>query len=646
LTGPLSATTIYGSTAVCSPVGKFTTCIDAGSGTFSGALQGDYLVVGTTAASSGGVRLGTQVAIRARNVANTANIPLIESTASDGVSVSNGALILTSTGAATFSSTDLNSVSVTNPTTTGITTGSGIGFKAYNGTSVTQFGGIFLTSNSWSYGTYSAQQLSIGADGTGGLALRSANSAPITFFTGGASAGDSTERIRITAAGCVGIGQTSPSYLLDLKGCGTPLRIVNTCSSVNQLAWIKLRQADNTNFGADIGIDTTTGGDFVIGRNNNTDTFTEAFRITRSVGNAIFQGSIGLCSGGAINMTIPNGNNGGSIRMVCCTGANEGDMYFTGGGAVGILIAGSGKIGIGTTTPQSTLHIGPSLNSMPAATSIAVPGDTSIRFMAGSDGNANYGSFIGGTQVSGVRALSLGSRQGDGDIVTMTLTQGCVGIGCTTPYHKLHIKGTEHYQLGVYDSAASIKLGADDNTMIGMNMRNDTSGIDWFIGNHDPGASGIQDRITFARLASGGSWSFPAKLSSAGALTILGGLTQNASDIRLKTNICNIPNAINKITSLNGFTYNWNELASNLGPYCTNIKQIGVSAQDVQSVLPEAVFLAGFDVDSDDDNKSKSGQNYLTIQYEKLVPLLIEGMKEQQCTIQCLMNRIVQLENK
>ena len=38
-TGTITGTTIYGSTAVCSPVGKFTTCIDAGSGTFSGAVQ-------------------------------------------------------------------------------------------------------------------------------------------------------------------------------------------------------------------------------------------------------------------------------------------------------------------------------------------------------------------------------------------------------------------------------------------------------------------------------------------------------------------------------------------------------------------------------------------------------------------------------
>ena len=81
-----------------------TGALNGTSASFTGNAQADFFTVGTTAATSGGVRLGTQVAIRARNVANTANIPLIESTASDGVSVSNGALILASTGAATFSS--------------------------------------------------------------------------------------------------------------------------------------------------------------------------------------------------------------------------------------------------------------------------------------------------------------------------------------------------------------------------------------------------------------------------------------------------------------------------------------------------------------------------------------------------------------
>jgi Chaperone of endosialidase len=107
----------------------------------------------------------------------------------------------TLTGALEVSTSDLNSIFVTNPTTTGATTGSGLGFKAYNGTSVTQSAGIFLTSNTWSFGTYLANQLSVGADGTGGLALRSANSAPINFYTGGASAGVSTLRLTINSTG-------------------------------------------------------------------------------------------------------------------------------------------------------------------------------------------------------------------------------------------------------------------------------------------------------------------------------------------------------------------------------------------------------------------------------------------------------------
>jgi hypothetical protein len=109
-----------------------------------------------------------------------------------------GALTGTS---ATFSVDDLNTVFVSNPTTSGGTTGSGIGFKAYNGTSVTQSAGIILTSNTWSFGTYLANQLSIGSDGTGGVAIRSSNSAPIRFYTGGTTAGLSTQRLEIASTG-------------------------------------------------------------------------------------------------------------------------------------------------------------------------------------------------------------------------------------------------------------------------------------------------------------------------------------------------------------------------------------------------------------------------------------------------------------
>jgi hypothetical protein len=46
----------------------------------------------------------------------------------------------------------------------------------------------------------------------------------------------------------------------------------------------------------------------------------------------------------------------------------------------------------------------------------------------------------------------------------------------------------------------------------------------------------------------------------------------------------------------------------------------------VQAVLPQAIDFAPFD--RDDNQQSKSGENYLTVQYEKIVPLLIESIKE------------------
>jgi len=55
-----------------------------------------------------------------------------------------------------------------------------------------------------------------------------------------------------------------------------------------------------------------------------------------------------------------------------------------------------------------------------------------------------------------------------------------------------------------------------------------------------------------------------------------------------------------------------------------------LSAQDVQKYLPEIVKIAPFDsiIGSNNIVESKSGNNYLTLSYEKLVPLLIEAIKE------------------
>jgi cytoskeletal protein CcmA (bactofilin family) len=86
------------------------------------------------------------------------------------------------------------------------------------------------------------------------------------------------------------------------------------------------------------------------------------------------------------------------------------------------------------------------------------------------------------------------------------------------------------------------------------------------------------------------------------------------SDERLKDIEGNIPQALNIVKSLDGFYYTPNDKAKELGLGAE--RQVGVSAQKVEEVLPEIVRDAPIDA------------TYKTVQYEKLVPVLIEAIKE------------------
>ena len=126
-----------------------------------------------------------------------------------------------------------------------------------------------------------------------------------------------------------------------------------------------------------------------------------------------------------------------------------------------------------------------------------------------------------------------------------------------------------------------------------------------------------------------------------GSATLLGYLTEGGSDIRFKKNIEKIPNAIEKIKSINGYTFEWDKN----NEYNFSLKEgkdVGVIAQEIEKVLPEVVSIAP--IDREDDGKSKSGKNYLTVDYKKIVPLLIQGIKEQQTIIEDLKSRIETLE--
>ena len=61
-------------------------------------------------------------------------------------------------------------------------------------------------------------------------------------------------------------------------------------------------------------------------------------------------------------------------------------------------------------------------------------------------------------------------------------------------------------------------------------------------------------------------------------------------------------------------------------------------AQEIQKVIPDAVTTAPFD--TDENGNSKTGEEYLTVQYERLIPILVQAIKEQQLKVKELLQKI------
>jgi trimeric autotransporter adhesin len=102
-------------------------------------------------------------------------------------------------------------------------------------------------------------------------------------------------------------------------------------------------------------------------------------------------------------------------------------------------------------------------------------------------------------------------------------------------------------------------------------------------------------------------------------------LSQN-SDLRLKKNIIPLSNTIKSLQQLNGYTYNWKDEKRD------STQQIGLIAQEVQKVYPQLV-------------KQNADEN-LSLNYIGLVPVLLEGIKEQQKEIEELKQAVKKLQNK
>ena len=115
----------------------------------------------------------------------------------------------------------------------------------------------------------------------------------------------------------------------------------------------------------------------------------------------------------------------------------------------------------------------------------------------------------------------------------------------------------------------------------------------------------------------------------ANQIAATGNVTAYYSDERLKERTGTINDALSKVCQIETFYYKENDLAKSFG-YNNGETQVGVSAQSVEKVMPEVVHLAPFDYETAEDGtiSSKSGEEYKTVDYARLVPLLIESIKE------------------
>ena len=111
------------------------------------------------------------------------------------------------------------------------------------------------------------------------------------------------------------------------------------------------------------------------------------------------------------------------------------------------------------------------------------------------------------------------------------------------------------------------------------------------------------------------------KLEVSGSIRTSQALYQS-SDKRLKHNIETIDSALTRITSSRGVTFDRNN----------GVKEVGVIAQEIQRTIPEVV--------------STDKSDYLSVNYNGIVGVLIEAIKEQDELIQNLYTRVQDLENK
>ena len=213
------------------------------------------------------------------------------------------------------------------------------------------------------------------------------------------------------------------------------------------------------------------------------------------------------------------------------------------------------------------------------------------------------------------------------------------GIGTTTPAVKLHVKsngpilrleGSDHAYMEWYPQGSSTRYG-----WIGYPSAN---AVDFTFSNQNATGNLIFNtnnterfRINASGLVGIGTTDPTVRLQVNG--DIIANSIAGSSDIRYKTNIRTVENALDKVKSLRGVYFNWDQKSFPTKEF-SDKTELGFIAQEVEEVLPEVV------------TKDKTKEEYRSVKYDKVVALLVEAIKEQQKKIDSLTIKVNKLSQK
>ena len=267
-------------------------------------------------------------------------------------------------------------------------------------------------------------------------------------------------------------------------------------------------------------------------------------------------------------------------------------------------------VGLTTTTSASEADWFAVSNTMGTDYKIA-PGNINLSTFNNDSGWTSNAGTITGSGSAGQIAFFSGSS---------TALGGDAGLTYNGNANKLIFNG----DYAIRENGGTFVLNEDDSDVI--------TKISCFGGNGSMtfNENSIYTAASGFYVPSGYGISVGTSSTASNTLRCTGNIIAYYSDERLKDFEGTIPNALDKVCQLNGYYYKQNKKATELG-FDNEERQVGVSAQEVEKIMPEVIEKAPISDNIEED--------YLTVDYGKLVPLLIESIKELKKEIEILKNK-------